>query len=375
MATNNQPPSYFLSFGRRGDGLLSVVCMKLLVVTQKVDAADANLGFFVRWIEKLSERAEITVIANEVRPDAQRYVPSSQIHLHSLGKEGGVSRFSRLLQYRQLLRAELPHADGVFFHMCPEYVLAAGLLPKKYAKRTLLWYMHKEVSLRLRVASWLVDKIFTASKESCRIRSKKVETVGHGIDVEFFPPMTAPIANPSALRLFTAGRISRAKDLRTLIFGFFELERKLPTVALQLALFGKPITEADKQYKAELEALTAPSPEIFWGHAYHTSLREFYTGVESGRTVFVHASRTGSMDKAVLEALAAGLPVFTSSEAFSENIPGVVKFREGDPLDLARKVVSSFESDKMGYNSQSRNYVKQKHSLEGLIQRIVAFYA
>lgn len=349
--------------------------MKLLIVTQKVDATDTNLGFFVRWIEKLAEHCEqVSVIVNEVYRDAQRYMPDN-VRLCSLGKENGDSRLMRLLRYQRLLHEHLPDMDSVFFHMCPEYVLGAHFLPRIFRTKALLWYVHGEVSWRLRLAAFFVDKIFTASKESCRLRSKKVAVVGHGIDVDFFPPMTAPIANPSALRLFTAGRISPVKDIRTLIFGFFELEKRLPNISLRLALFGQPVTEADKRYKTELEKLTAALPGIFGGYAYHTSVREFYTGVESGRTVFVHASRTGSMDKAVLEALATGLPVFTSSEVFSEAIPGVRKFREGDAKDLAEKIVQAYKSGQLGYNATSAGWVRRHHSLDRLVKKIIAFYS
>ena len=43
--------------------------MKLLIVTQKVDATDSNLGFSSGGL-KFAKYADITVIANEVHTDA-----------------------------------------------------------------------------------------------------------------------------------------------------------------------------------------------------------------------------------------------------------------------------------------------------------------
>ncbi len=349
--------------------------MHLLIITQKVDATDSNLGFFVQWIEALSKRMEITVIANEVHRDARGYL-AGNIHIESLGKERGASRISRFRSYRRLLREHLPKVDGIFFHMCPEYVLAAGMLPKSFGKKTLLWYVHREVTWRLLGAAFLVDKIFTASEKSCRLQSKKIEVVGHGIDTKIFSPRAHPSADPSALRLITVGRISPVKDIRTLILGFLNLKKRLPAVSLRLAILGEPITESDKRYEAELKGLKAVSPGQFvWGRAHHGNVPEFYLSVESGRTVFVHASRTGSIDKAVLEALAAGLPVFTSSEAFPEEIPGVTKFREGDSADLAEKIACAFEQGRLVIQEKGRAFVREHHSLEHLISRISAFFS
>lgn len=378
--------------------------MRLVIVTQKVDANDRNLGFFVRWIRALAERAEVTVIANEISPDAWGYVPTDRITLHSLGKEKGVSRITRFFRYLRLLREHLPNSDGVFFHMCPEYVLASHVLPRWFGRKTLLWYVHGTVSWRLRVAALFVDRIFTASPESCRLGSKNVEVVGHGIDVTL-PPFdfrknqkggvaTTTNARPTShgrspggrvahtngadsnaerekgaagLQLFTVGRIAPVKDVRTIILGFLELQKKFPEATLSIA--GEPITEGDRRYEKELRRAFS-SRARFLGGVLHDELPRLYAEA----TAFVHASRTGSMDKAVLEALAAGLPVFTSSEAFPETIPGVRKFRVGDPKDLADRIAQAYENGALGYNAEAVEWVRKNHSLAKLILKILDFY-
>ena len=40
--------------------------MKLLVVTQKIDANDDDLGFFIDWLTKLAQHADLLVVANYV---------------------------------------------------------------------------------------------------------------------------------------------------------------------------------------------------------------------------------------------------------------------------------------------------------------------
>ncbi len=145
---------------------------------------------------------------------------------------------------------------------------------------------------------------------------------------------------------------------------------------MRFAILGKPITTQDRQYEKELHHLgeNSPSAQFDWGYAHYDAVREFYEDAGGGATVFVHASKTGSMDKAVLEALAAGLPVVTSSEAFSENIPGVTKFTEGDPDDLAQKIFAAFKRGEIVYNETGRKWVREHHSLRRLIPLTIASY-
>ena len=51
-------------------------------------------------------------------------------------------------------------------------------------KKTALWYSHKAVDLKLRIAEKLVDVIFTAAPESFTLKTQKKMVVGHGIDVD-----------------------------------------------------------------------------------------------------------------------------------------------------------------------------------------------
>lgn len=339
--------------------------MRLLIVTQKVDASDGNLGFFVRWLARFAEKAELTVIANEV---GAHELPAS-VRVYSLGKEGGASRLSRVLAYQRILLRLLPNTDGVFFHMCPEYALGAHLLPRLFGVCTVLWYVHKQVSLRLRLATMLVHAVCTASKESFRLQSRKVRVIGHGIDTELF---SGKKEKETGLRLLSVGRTAPVKDLRTLLIGFFKLQKKYAEASLSFV--GETVTAQDTAYQGELSrAIQEHSLQAkarFAGKVLYADLPKLY----SEHTLFVHASRTGSVDKVVLEALASGLPVFTSSEAFGEDIPGVWKFPEGEGGKLAEVISRVFESGGIVYTTKGREWVEKHHSQDGLIDAILAVY-
>src|SRR3989339_2204973 len=222
--------------------------MKLLIITQKVDINDDNLGYFHSWLEKLAEKADIFVIGNYVG----KYDLPENVKVFSLGKERRVGRLVKIFKYQWFLLKLLPRVNGVFFHMCPEYVLGAHLLTKIFRKKTLLWYTHKAVNWKLKLAEKLIDKIFTASKESFRLSSKKVEITGHGIDADKFSIFNFQFSNKKKdninkkFTIITAGRISEVKNLHLLIDAAEILKNKNFNFKIKIA--GAPILESDKIY-------------------------------------------------------------------------------------------------------------------------------
>src|SRR3989339_374793 len=67
-----------------------------------------------------------------------------------------------------------------------------------------------------KLAEKLTDKIFTASKESFRLPSKKVEVTGHGIDLDKFKPAEIK-KDGSKFKIISVGRISPVKNYEIMI--------------------------------------------------------------------------------------------------------------------------------------------------------------
>ncbi|KKQ83638.1 MAG: Type II secretory pathway, ATPase PulE/Tfp pilus assembly pathway, ATPase PilB, partial [Candidatus Woesebacteria bacterium GW2011_GWA1_38_8] len=187
------------------------VVMRLLVLTQKVDKNDSILGFFHRWIEEFAKHSEhvIVVTLEEGKHDLPK-----NVSVYSLGKEKGASKVKILFTF-YLLVFNLRHRyDAVFVHMNPEYVVLGGLLWRLLGKRVSLWYTHKSVDLKLRVAKLFANIIFTASKESFRVQTNKLHVVGHGIDTDFFSPDLNVARGDWYL---SVGRLMPSKDHRMAI--------------------------------------------------------------------------------------------------------------------------------------------------------------
>ena len=338
--------------------------MKLLIITQKVDINDDNLGYFHSWLKKLAEKADIFVIGNYVG----KYDLPENVKVFSLGKERRVGRLVKIFKYQWFLLKLLPRVDGVFFHMCPEYVLGAHLLPKIFRKKTLLWYTHKSVNWKLKLAEKLTDKIFTASKESFRLPSRKVEITGHGIDVNKFKSQKSKVKSDK-FTIITVGRIAEVKNLHLLIETAGILKNKNFNFEIRVA--GAPILESDKIYFEKLKNLIKEKKldDIveFVGPIPNKYIAEFY---QSG-DLFINLSDTGSLDKAVLEAMACGLKILTSNEAFKDILPEE-NFTKNEPKVVAEKIENLAKSPNLT-KDKFIDYVSANHGLYNLTKKIRGF--
>lgn len=345
--------------------------MKLLVLTQKVDRDDPILGFFHRWLEEFSRSVDqVTVICLE---RGKVSLPKN-VKVHSLGKEKKTWRVVRLFRFYKYILAERHNYDAVFVHMNPEYVILGGLIWKAFRKKIALWYMHKAVNWRLRAALALTDLVFTGSSESFRIPSPKVHVLGHGIDTEYFRPAEKKqIETPPErqFRVLSVSRIAPVKDIMTLIRAIQEL-RGRATLPVTLMVVGLPVTEADREYLAELKAYIEREDlkqlVRFVGGVGYQDIVKYYQAAD----VFVNTSQTGSLDKTVLEAMACNTPVLTSNESFRGVLDETYFFPQGGHRELAGKI----ELLALGDNGQSRGShlrgsVEREHSVVRLIPRIV----
>lgn len=292
--------------------------MKLLIMTQAVDAYDPSLGFFTRWIEELAKHCEkVTVIC--LREGRHSLPPN--VCVYALGSGGKLSRAVRLIRYVIALREEY---TAVFVHMNPEYIVVAGMLWRLMNKKVALWYTHKSVNLKLRIAVFFSHIVFTASKESFRLRTGKLNVMGHGIDTDFFS------SDASIVRgdwLLSVGRLMKSKRHDLAI-------RMAIKEGKELRIIG----EGPKRKHLEALAVELGARVHFLGGLTHAQLRDEYRKA----AYLIHTSETGSLDKVVLEALACGLPIRTNDPALKH------------------------------LEHEGTRYVREHHSLQSLIPAILS---
>jgi glycosyltransferase involved in cell wall biosynthesis len=334
--------------------------MRLLIITQKVDSADANLGFFHAWIKEFSKHCQVVTV---ICLQKGTYSLPENVRVLSLGKDEGKSRLTYLIRFYKYIIQERITYTTVFIHMNPEYAVLGGLLWKILHKNVALWYTHKSVTLKLRIAEKFVSRIFSASKESFRLATPKLMVTGHGIDTEQFKPRDTEL--PGTLTILSAGRISRSKNIHILIETAAALRDRNTVFLMRIA--GEPVTDDDRVYfdeiKLKVAAYKIGEYVQFIGTLQNNEMPDFY---HSGH-IFINLSDTGSIDKAILEAMASGLHVLTSNEAFASMLDQKYK-TEKDSHAIAEKIV---ELAHQPVDSRLREIVVNEHNLSILIRHII----
>lgn len=347
--------------------------MRLLILTQKIDKNDDVLGFFHRWVEEFAKQCEhVTVICL----GKGEYSLPKNVDVLSLGKEEGVSKLAYIKRFYSYIWHERKNYDTVFVHMNPEYVVLGGLLWRLLGKRIGLWYTHKAVNVKLRIATLLAHVVFSASPESFRLRTKKVRTVGHGIDTNIFLPKPIPKKN-NIFEVLTIGRISPVKDYETFINGIERVVRSNDRV--RATIIGAPATTEQSAYmhklKDNVEKKGLEHVINFVGSVPHKDILPYLQRAD----LFVNTSNTGSLDKAVLEAMACGVPVLTSNEGLASALGPYSSrsmFKRGDAESLSQKIRELFtmrEDDRQNIGLQLRGLVTKNHNLSALIEKILQY--
>ncbi|MFH1523299.1 MAG: glycosyltransferase [Patescibacteria group bacterium] len=356
--------------------------MKLLILTQKVDINDDVLGFFHGWLEEFSKHCQQVIVICLKKGE---YKLPKNVKVLSLGKEefdrfpGHSFRIFRWfiysLRFYKHIWGERKNYDKVFVHMNKEYVLVGGIFWKLWHKKISLWYAHKAVSWQLWLAEKMVNTIFTATCESFRLASNKVNIIGHGIDGGRFKNYELEIKNNIIFKIITIGRISPSKDYETLIKAVEILNKA--GVKLQVDIVGGPGTSEQKKYFNKIKEMAGQKKlgEVinFIGSVPNKDIYKYLNQAE----LFVHMSLTGSLDKAILEAMASGLIVVScndSSYKLLEDYKKDLLFKKGDHKELATKIERIIKWPPGKTNEVAEKLQKiviNNHNLKKLIKKIV----
>lgn len=347
--------------------------MRLLIITQKVDINDDNLGFFHGWIEKFSEKLEKVYVVCLTKDD---YNLPSNVSVYSMGKEKGTSKIGQFFRLQKHLTQVLPGVDGVFVHMCPIYVMASFPLVKIFRKKIVLWYAHAGASLLVKIAEKLVSNILTPSKDSFVHKGKKVIVTGHGIDVGLFKP-GYNVNTTNEKTILSAGRIAPVKDLETLVRAIDILVNQKNLKNIRARVIGSALEDYEKKHLEHLKSLIKEKRlQDYIEFSGGVPNREM-TGAYQESDIFVNMQAEGGAGKAVLEAMACGTPVVLCTSTFNDllsNFKDEVIFEEKNSKDFAEKLLNCLnfsKEKKSAYSNLLRNIVINNHNLDNLIEKII----
>ncbi len=350
--------------------------MRLLVLTQVLDADHPALGQTIDIVAALAQRCEEVVVLCD---HAGRYTPPANVRLRTFGSS---TRLGRGASFERAVAAEtLRHnarPDAVLAHMVPAFLILASPLCKALRIPIGLWYTHWHADRSLRLATRLADVVLSVDKRSFPLESPKVTGIGHAIDVSRFPLPRDPKPNGGPLRLLALGRMTHWKGYTTMLAGI-ELATEQGLDAT-LEIRGPALTASEREHLAELEQTVSAANLRERVSIEPPVSREAIPGLLGAADVLISATQpegSETLDKVVYEASAAGLPVLSSNVALEEflaDLPLRLRFARRDPVDLARglfEIAAASPELRAATGRELRRRVEVGHSVDSWADAVI----
>ena len=349
--------------------------LRLLLFNLVTDANHPVQGFTTVWINALAEHCDYIDV---VTMQAGRLAVANNVRVYSLGKEKGHSKPRRAFNFYRILWRLLRQRtyDACFSHMNPLFAVMGAPLLKLRKIPVTLWYTHKSVTPTLRLAEKLVNRIVTASSESFRLKSDKVIVTGHGIDTTVFVPSIEPRPPERPFTILSVGRIAPIKNLETLIEATHLLITDYNMTDIRVRIVGN-IYSHDENYAARLRKLVTcynlDHVIEFAGPVPFDEVVQQYRQAD----VAINLSRTGSVDKVVLEAMSCGVPIITSNEAFYSTLemwPDTLLESHDIEQELVQRLTDLTArpvAERTIYGQELRKVVVEGHSLDVLVETLI----
>lgn len=355
---------------------VEVNVMNVLMITQKVDSKDDVLGFVHAWINELAGRVDnLYVLALSI---GNHHLPVN-VKLYSMGKDQCTGKIKKGIIFLRILLSLLRKRkiDVIFTHMCPIYAVLSAPWTRLFGVPLIMWHSHTRINLLARLAHGLSNQVLTASAESF-ITSAKVSVTGHGIDVNLFcpPKNKKQFKKP---RVLTVGRVTSVKDYVTMIKAADRLINKMKQ-DVEFYIIGKACTLKDEGYIKSLrnmvDKLGLKERVVFVGQVPNDKTPEYY----QKSSLFINMQSGGGMGKAVLEAMAVGLPCVLCTSAFNSQLDNFAKdviYEEKNPGDMAEKILNvlNMEPKRLQKYSNLLRNIAEQNSVNTLMDKITKIFA
>ena len=341
------------------------------MITRKVDRKDASpAGFTYNWVKKIGQKLEKLYVITWQKSD--RGDLPNNIEIISLPDNKFFKVFA--LQFK-LLRI-LPKVDGIFCHQNPEYTILSALLVKIFRKRMVSWYAHGSVNWKTKLVLALADKIITSTSKGFRINSPKVSVIGQGIDMGLFKPIRKKVDHQDIFKIITVGRISPTKNYESMIKAIkYLIDNGIKNIKLTI-IGGLGLKEQNVYFenlKKMIILMKLEDKVELIGKVPNKRIVPYLQKSD----LFINLSQTGSLDKAILEAMACGIIVLTTNESCYGILPKELLVLTNNPKELSKKIkmvigLSTKKSNE--YIEILRNEVVNNHNLDNLVKKIIAIF-
>jgi glycosyltransferase involved in cell wall biosynthesis len=332
----------------------------------------------------------VSILTFSVHPDsAGLKLPPCSVYLLPLQRTYDLTAMRGSLDLRKFLKEQRIRIVQTFFESSDIW---AGFVTKAMSNAKLIWSRRDMGILRTgkhhaayRLMAGAPDKVFAVSEEVRRhcievdgIDPSRVQTVYNGLDLADW---NADARSEERAResggesiVATVGNIRRVKGHDVFIRAAASVAEKFPHTSFRIA--GDVL---EPEYFQELQALVH---ELKLSDRFHfvggvSNLRDYLSAAE----VFVLPSRSEGFSNAIVEAMAAALPVVATNvggnaEAVQDGVSGVI-VPPDDPDALASAIVDllsdTAKAKQMG--QAGKRLAAEKFTTEAMMGQITRVYA
>ena len=288
-------------------------------------------------------------------------------------------------ELRRFLRHQRIQIVQTFFESSD---LWAGFVTKAMSGAKLIWSRRDMGILRARkhqiayrIMSSMPDKVFAVSDQVRqhsiavdRIDASRVQTIYNGLDLADWKRDSEPTKRQGEFVVATVGNIRRVKGHDVLIRAAAAIVTQFPNVSFSIA--GDVL---EPKYFEELQILIRDlnlSDRVHFAGGI-TNLRDYLSKAD----IFVLPSRSEGFSNAIIEAMAASLPVVATdvggnAEAVENGVSGFIVPSE-DVASLSEAIVRLLsdpgKAKKMGV--VGRELALERFTIDAMMQRITNVYA
>lgn len=343
--------------------------MNLILFNFELNKNSQALSFSIDWVNEIAKNVNKLYV---VSLRCGEYNVANNVEVYCLYKDKK-NRFQTVLSIWKVLKyihEKDKNVSGYFVHMAYYFVPILYPFAKIFNQKIVLWYAHKSVPFNLKITNFLVDKVLTSTSIGYQIKTPKLRIIGQGIDCEKFRIQKIP--RKYVKNIVTIGRISKIKNIDTIVNAFLSLKRN----DIYLYVVGDVLVKGDTDYLKKIK-MSIPHEYkkniIFTGSIPYNELPKIYQDID----LSINMSETGSLDKAIIESMAMGIPVITLNESakklfFHLDEKGI--FLCANKVALPKILQEVIEKNQNVNKKQLREEIIQNHSLNKLAQKIVSEY-
>ena len=310
--------------------------------------------------------------------------PPCPIYLLPIQRTYDLTALRAALDLRQFLKQQNVRIVNTFFESSD---LWAGLVTKTTSKTKLVWSRRdmgilraRKHNLAYRLMASAPDAVFAVSEqvrrhciEVDRIDPARVQTIYNGLDLSDWDATSRPAKPPGQFLVTTVGNIRRVKGHDVFVRAAAAIKPQFPNVSFSIA--GDVL---DPAYFAELQTLVRDLG-LSDSFSFDGGVADLRTHLASA-DIFVLPSRSEGFSNALVEAMAASLPVVATdvggnAEAVQNGITGfVVPSENSDALAdaIVRLLSNPALAKTMG--AAGKDLATERFTTETMMRRISGAY-